>query len=205
MLSLKYYGIVHKLDRIDYVHSLRMYQEIDKNDFRHQLYAVRMKPTEPSDLQEFRPSGAAISKFDDKEEIVLERKRRQPRRRDEDTKMIEADPSESPEELQTIDVSLQLFLTSKRTQVEEQLQLTRGVYLGGAILLALAKTVNAAQTLVYGAMVKTMTEIAEELQRLRMRMRILRLRKLRLQRLREDTRESRQYRQAPASFVNFIS
>ena len=90
-----------------------------------------MKPAEPSDLREFRPFGAAISKFDDEEEIVPERKCRQPRWRDEDTAMTEADPSESPEELQTIDVSSQLFLTFKRMQVEEQLQLTGGVYLGG--------------------------------------------------------------------------
>ena len=90
-----------------------------------------MKPAEPSYLQEFHPFSAAILEFDDEEEIVPERKRRQPRQRDEDIEMTEADPNESAEELQTIDVSSQLFLMSKRMQVEEQLQLTRGVYLEG--------------------------------------------------------------------------
>jgi len=42
--------------------------------------------------------------------------------------MYEADPTESAGELQTIDVSSTLFLSSKRTQAE---QLTRGQYVGG--------------------------------------------------------------------------
>jgi hypothetical protein len=69
MLSLKYYGIVHKADTEDYMQSLRVNNELDKNDFRQHMYAVRVKPTaEPSDLHEFRPSSAAISEFDDDEE-----------------------------------------------------------------------------------------------------------------------------------------
>ena len=83
MLSLKYYRIVHKVDKKDYQHSLQTYQEIDKNDFRHQLYAVKVKPaTEPSDLQELCPSSASISEFDNNKEIVPERKCRQPRQRE---------------------------------------------------------------------------------------------------------------------------
>ena len=78
--------------------------------------AIKVKPAaEPSDLYEFYHSSVCISEFDDEEEIVPERKRRQIRRRDEDTKMTETNPSESAEELQTIDVSSQLFLSSKRT------------------------------------------------------------------------------------------
>jgi len=61
MLSLKYYGIVHKLERKDYEHSLQTYQEIDKNDFRHHLYAIKVNPrATPWNLQEFRPSAGGI-------------------------------------------------------------------------------------------------------------------------------------------------
>jgi hypothetical protein len=116
MLSLKYYGIVHKADTEDYMQSLRVHDELDKNNFRQHMYAIRMKPTaEPSDLHEFHPSSAAISEFDDDVEIVLERKRKQQRGKDEDTKMNKADSMASSEELRTVDVSSQLFLSSKRT------------------------------------------------------------------------------------------
>jgi hypothetical protein len=70
---------------------------------------------EPSDLHEFRPSSAAILEFDDDEEIVLERKCKQQRGRDEDAEMNEADPTASSEELRTVDISSQLFLSSKWT------------------------------------------------------------------------------------------
>ena len=74
MLSLKYYGIVHKVETEDYIQSLRSNDEINKNDFRHHMYVVRMKPTtEPSDVHEFRPSSTGISEFDDDEEIVPEK------------------------------------------------------------------------------------------------------------------------------------
>ena len=76
MLSLKYYSIVHKMEMKDYMQSLQTYQEIDKNDFWHHMYAITVKPTaEPSDLHEFRPSSAGISEFNNEEEIVLEKKR----------------------------------------------------------------------------------------------------------------------------------
>jgi hypothetical protein len=133
MLSLKYYGIVHKADTEDYMQSLRVHDELDKNDFRQHMYAVRVKPTsEPSDLHEFRPSSAAISEFDDDEEIVPDRKCKQQRGRDEDTEMNKADPTAFTEELRTVDASLQLFLSSKRTR-GEQLQITRGLYVGGGV------------------------------------------------------------------------
>jgi hypothetical protein len=97
------------------------------------MYAVRVKPTaEPSDLHEFRPSSAAISEFDDDEEIVPDRKRKQQRARDEDTEMDEADPTAFTEELRTVDASSQLFLSSKRTR-REQLQITGGLYVGGGV------------------------------------------------------------------------
>jgi hypothetical protein len=107
------------------------------------MYVVRVKPTtEPSDLHEFRPSSAAISEFDDDEEIVPERRRKQQRGRDEDTEMNEANPTAFSEELRTVDISSQLFLSSKRTR-GEQLEVCM---LEGAFLLALSKTVNASQT-----------------------------------------------------------
>jgi hypothetical protein len=104
MLSLKYYGIVHKADTEDYMQSLRVHDELDKNDFRQHMYAVRVKPiAEPSD------------------------------------------PTTFFEELRTVDVSSQLFLSSKRTR-GEQLQIIGSLYVGGAFLLAPIKTVNASQT-----------------------------------------------------------
>ena len=130
MLSLKYYGIVHQVDRRDYTRSLQTYQEIDKNDFRHRTYTVVKSIAEPS--QPLRPSTAAISEFDDDEEIIPERNRRQPRQSDDDTEMSDADPSEAGEELQTIDASLELFQSSRRTQ-GEHLQVTGGLYLGEGI------------------------------------------------------------------------
>jgi hypothetical protein len=133
MLSLKYYGIVHKADTEDYMQSLRVHDELDKNDFRQHMYVVRVKPTaEPSDLHEFCPSSAAISEFDDDEEIVPKRSRKQQHGRDEDTEMNEADPTAFSEELRTVDVSLQLFLSSKRTR-GEQLQIIGGLYVGGGV------------------------------------------------------------------------
>jgi hypothetical protein len=133
MLSLKYYGIVHKADTEDYMQSLRVHDELDKNDFQQHMYAVRVKPTaEPSDLQEFHPSSAAISEFDDDEEIVPDRKRKQQCGRDEDTEMDEADPTAFTEELRTVDASSQLFLSTKRTR-GEQLQITGGLYVGGGV------------------------------------------------------------------------
>jgi hypothetical protein len=133
MLSLKYYGIVHKADTENYMQSLQLHDELDKNDFRQHMYAIRVKPTaEPSDLQEFRPSSAAISEFDDDEEIVPDRKRKQQRTRDEDTEMNEADPTAFTKELRTVDASSQLFLSSKWTR-GEQLQITGGLYVGGGV------------------------------------------------------------------------
>ena len=133
MLSLKYYSIVHKVETKDYTQSLQTYQEINKDDFRHHMYAITMKPTaEPSNLHEFCPSSIGISKFDDEEEIIPKRKRRQPRRRDDNTNMSEADFNESTKELKTVDISSQLFLSSKQTQ-GEQLQVTGGLYLGRGV------------------------------------------------------------------------
>jgi hypothetical protein len=131
MLSLKYYGIVHQVERTDYQLSLNTYQELDKNDFRHHLYATKVNPAAPpSDLEEFRPSTAGISEFDDEDEIAPTKKRKQSRGREVDTLMMEGNPSDSAAELQTVDVSSQLFLTSKRTQAEQQ-QVAAGQYLGG--------------------------------------------------------------------------
>jgi hypothetical protein len=133
MLSLKYYGIVHKADTEDYMQSLQVHDELNRNDFRQHMYVVRVKPTaEPSDLHEFRPSSAVISEFDDDEEIVPERRRKQQCGRDEDTEMNEANPTAFSKELRTVDVSSQLLLSSKRTR-GEQLQITRGLYVGGGV------------------------------------------------------------------------
>jgi hypothetical protein len=68
MLSLKYYGVVHRADTEDYMQSLRSEEELDKNDFRHLMYAVRAKSTDdgPS-LPEIRRSADAISEFDDEQ------------------------------------------------------------------------------------------------------------------------------------------
>jgi hypothetical protein len=75
MLSLKYYGIVYKADTEDYMQSLRVNDELDKNDFQQYMYTIRVKSTgKPFDLHEFRPSSTAISEFDDDEEIEPERR-----------------------------------------------------------------------------------------------------------------------------------
>ena len=59
--------------------------------------------------------------------------------------MSEADPMAFFEELKTVDVSSQLFLSSKWTW-GEQLQITGGLYIRGGVLLDPSKTVNATQT-----------------------------------------------------------
>jgi hypothetical protein len=46
MLSLKYYGVVHRDDIDDYMQSLRSAQELDKNNFWYLMYAVKAKSTE---------------------------------------------------------------------------------------------------------------------------------------------------------------
>ena len=94
--------------------SLRVNNELDKNDFRQHMYAIRIKPiVKPSNLHEFSPSSATILEFDDNEEIVSERKRKQERKRDEDTKMNEADSIAFSEELRIVDVNSQLSLSLK--------------------------------------------------------------------------------------------
>jgi uncharacterized protein YjbK len=89
MLSLKYYGIVHKVEMEDYMQSLQSNYELDKNDFRQHMYAIRVKSTaKPSDLHEFRPSSVAILEFDDDEEILPERRGKHQGRRDEDQRCL---------------------------------------------------------------------------------------------------------------------
>jgi hypothetical protein len=62
MLSLKYYGIVHRADTDDYMRSLRSAQELDKNDFQYLMYAVRAKTTDEGPaLPEIRRNTDAIS------------------------------------------------------------------------------------------------------------------------------------------------
>ena len=46
MLSLHYYGIVHKVDMEDYMQSLQEAPELDKNDFWHSAYSMKKKKTE---------------------------------------------------------------------------------------------------------------------------------------------------------------
>ena len=116
MLSLKYYGIVHKADMKDYMQSLQVNNEHDINDFRQHMYVVRVKPTvKPSDLNEFHPTSVAISKFNDDEEIISEKKCKQQRGRDEDNKINKVDSTAFFKELKIIDINSQLFLSSKRT------------------------------------------------------------------------------------------
>jgi hypothetical protein len=117
MLSLKYYGVVHRADTEDYMRSLRSEEELDKNDFRHLMYVVRAKSTnEGPGLPEIRRTADTILEFDDDEE-VQDQKATQPQRRK--VSNVE-DPTASPVQLRTVDVNSQLFLTSKRTRVEQQ-------------------------------------------------------------------------------------
>jgi hypothetical protein len=120
MLSLKYYGVVHRADTDDYTRSLRSSQELDKNDFRHFMYAVKAKSTdEAPPAPAIRRPIDAISKFDDDEEVEDVRASEPHCRQDSDVETSLSDPTESTQMLRTIDVSAQLFLSSKRTRAEQ--------------------------------------------------------------------------------------
>jgi hypothetical protein len=94
MLSLKYYGIVHRADIDDYMRSLRFADELDKNDFRHLMYAVKVKPTEEAlALPEIRRTIDATSEFDDNEEVQEQKVAEQHRRKVCDVEMSLVDPT----------------------------------------------------------------------------------------------------------------
>jgi hypothetical protein len=121
MLSLKYYRVVHRADTKDYMQSLQSKEELDKNDFRHLMYAVRTKSTnEGPGLPEIRRTADAISEFDDDEEVQDQRATQPQRRKVSNVETSVEDPTASPVQLRTVDINSQLFLTSKRTQVEQQ-------------------------------------------------------------------------------------
>jgi hypothetical protein len=121
MLSLKYYGVVHRADTEDYMQSLRSEEELDKNDFRHLMYAVRAKSTdEGPSLPEIRRTADAISEFDDDEEVQDQRATQSQRQKVSNVETSIEDPTVLPVQLRTVDVSSQLFLTSKRSRVEQQ-------------------------------------------------------------------------------------
>jgi hypothetical protein len=120
MLSLKYYGVVHRADTDDYTQSLRSLQELDKNNFQHFMYVVRAKSSdEAPPPPEIRYPVDAISEFDDDEEVEEARATEPHRRKVSDVDTNLADPTESPQTLRTIDVSAQLFLSCKRTRGEQ--------------------------------------------------------------------------------------
>jgi hypothetical protein len=132
MLSLKYYGVVHRADMDDYMRSLRSVQELDKNDFRHLMYAMRAKSIDEGPaLPEIRQTIDAISEFNDDEEVQEQRATEPHRRKVSNVETSIADPTALPQQLRTVDVNSQLFLSSKRTR-REQLgftpQASRGVF-----------------------------------------------------------------------------
>ena len=113
--------------------SLRVNDELNKNNFQQHMYVVRVKPTaKPFDLHEFFPSSAVILEFDDDEEIVLDKKLRQQCGRDEDTEMNKANPMAFSKELRFVDVNSQFFLSLK-WMWGEPLQITGDLYVGRGI------------------------------------------------------------------------
>jgi hypothetical protein len=121
MLSLNYYGVVHRVDTEDYMRSLQSEEELDKNDFRYLMYAVRAKSTdEGPGLPEIRRTADAISEFDDDEEVQDQRATQSQRRKVSNVETSVEDPMALPVQLKTVDVNSQLFLTSKRSRVELQ-------------------------------------------------------------------------------------
>ena len=120
MLSLKYYGVMHRADIDNYMQSLWSLQELDKNNFRHFIYAMRRKSTnEAPPLPEIHCPIDAISQFDDDEEVE-EAWATEPhcwKVSDIDTSLV--DPTKLPQMLRTIDVSVQLFLSCKYTCGEQ--------------------------------------------------------------------------------------
>jgi hypothetical protein len=119
MLSLKYHGIVHRVDTDDYMRSLRPAEELDKNNFRHLMYAVRAKNTDEGlGLPEIRRTADAISEFDDDEEVQEQRAMQPQRPKVSNVETNVEDSTASLVQLRIVDVSSQLFLTSKRTRVE---------------------------------------------------------------------------------------
>jgi hypothetical protein len=73
MLSLRYYGIVHKADTKDYMQSLLDFKNLDKNDFRHSTYTMKMKKTKKVlVLQQSCRLTNPTSEFDDDDDIQKE-------------------------------------------------------------------------------------------------------------------------------------
>ena len=107
ILSLRYYGIVHKVDTKDYMQSLRDANELDKNDFCHSAYPMKMKKTlEVLVLYQLRQIPDPTSQFDDNNEIQDEKDDIQSRieRILLDIHMV---PSRLERELRMVDLSFQ--------------------------------------------------------------------------------------------------
>jgi hypothetical protein len=120
MLSLKYYGVVYRVDTDDSMRSLQSSQELDKNDFQYFMYTVKAKSTDeaPPAPAICRPIDA-ILELDDDEEVEEARASEPHHWKDSDVDTSLLDPTESPQMLRTVDVSAQLFLSCKRTHVEQ--------------------------------------------------------------------------------------
>lgn len=74
MLSLRHYGIEHKVDKEDYMQSLQEAPELDKNDFCQSAYSVKKKRKieEVPVPHQSRPFANPTSEFDDDDDIQEE-------------------------------------------------------------------------------------------------------------------------------------
>jgi hypothetical protein len=83
------------------------------------MYAVRAKNTDEGlGLPEIRRTADAISEFDDDEEVQEQRAMQPQRPKVSNVETNVEDSTASLVQLRIVDVSSQLFLTSKRTRVE---------------------------------------------------------------------------------------
>lgn len=110
MLSPRYYNIVHKTNREDYMQSLSDANELDKNDLCYSTYAVKIKKTlEVPILSQLYWIVDQASEFDDNNKIQVEEDDAQPC-----TEWILLDilmePSRLTRELKMVDLSSQILL-----------------------------------------------------------------------------------------------
>jgi hypothetical protein len=70
MLGLKYWGIIHPVDRLDYDQSHKEVEDLDKNDFCHHMFHINLKGKEPVHIETpSRPPYTLFGEFEDDKEV----------------------------------------------------------------------------------------------------------------------------------------
>lgn len=74
MLGFKYWGINHLVDRLYYDQSHKEAEELDKNDFCHYMYYIKLKEKEPIHIETpLRPPCTLFGEFEDDKKYLQQK------------------------------------------------------------------------------------------------------------------------------------